>query len=78
MGWDLRLRTAATNGPIVHCDVSVEGRADDARWGKLTRPPELSGNPTSREILERVDGMDEGARILHISIWDTKRFSSMP
>jgi hypothetical protein len=23
---------------------------DDAGWGKLTRPPELSGNPTSSHL----------------------------
>jgi hypothetical protein len=40
---------------------------DDDGWGKLlTRPPELSGNPVSRDIWERVGGMDEGVRILHI------------
>jgi hypothetical protein len=39
---------------------------DDAGWGKLLScPPELSGNPTSRDIWERV-GM--GVRILLISI----------
>jgi hypothetical protein len=72
MWWDLRLRTAATNGPIVH-------PADDT-WvwtamvvvvmmpagGNSTRPPELSGNPTSIDIWERVGGMDEGVRILGI------------
>jgi hypothetical protein len=42
---------------------------DDANWGKLlTRPPELSGNLPSRDIWERVGGMGEGRRILHISI----------
>jgi hypothetical protein len=40
---------------------------DDAGWGKLlTRPPKLSGNPTSRDIWERAGGMDEGVRILPI------------
>jgi hypothetical protein len=34
---------------------------DDAGWGKLlTRPLELSGNPTSRDIWKRVGGMYEG------------------
>jgi hypothetical protein len=42
---------------------------DDAGWGKLlTRPPELSGNPTSRDIWERVGEMDEAVRILPKSI----------
>jgi hypothetical protein len=42
---------------------------DDAGWGKLlTRSLELSSNPTSREIWERVGGTDEGERILNISI----------
>jgi hypothetical protein len=45
------------------------GDDDDVGWGKLlTRPPELSSNPTSRDIWERVKGMDEGVRILRISI----------
>jgi hypothetical protein len=61
MGWDLRLRTAATIRPIVNplgWYVSVERHGgddyDDASWEKLlTRPPELSGNPTSRDTWER-------------------------
>jgi hypothetical protein len=45
---------------------------DDAGWGKLlTRPPELSGNPASRGIWERVGGMDERVRILLINISNT-------
>jgi hypothetical protein len=52
--------------------VSVESRSgdddDDTGWEKLlTRPPELSSNPTSRDIWERVGGMD-GVRIFPISI----------
>jgi hypothetical protein len=40
---------------------------DDAGWGKLlARPPELSGNPTSRVIWEQVGGTDERVRILPI------------
>jgi hypothetical protein len=40
---------------------------DDVGWGKLLiRPPELSGNPSSRVIWEQVRGMDEKARILPI------------
>jgi hypothetical protein len=53
-------------------NVSVEchgGDDDDAGWGKiLTRSPELSGNPASRDIWERVGGMDEGVTILSVSI----------
>jgi hypothetical protein len=42
---------------------------DDAGGGKLlTRAPELSGNATSRDIWKQVGGMDEGVRILPISI----------
>jgi hypothetical protein len=43
----------------------VESQGDDvAGWGKLlTHPPQLSGNPTSRDIWERVGGMDEEVRI---------------
>jgi hypothetical protein len=45
---------------------------DDTSWGKLlTRPAELYGNRTSRDIWERVGGMDEGVRISRISIFDT-------
>jgi hypothetical protein len=44
----------------------------DAGWGKrLTRPPELFDNPTSRDIWEEVGGMDEGARISRVSVFDT-------
>jgi hypothetical protein len=49
--------------------VSVESHGEyDAGWGKLIHPPELSGNPTSRDILERIGGMDEEVRILLFSI----------
>jgi hypothetical protein len=53
--------------------VSVESHGDDddddASWRKfLTRPPELSGNPTSKGTWERVGGKDEGMRILLVSI----------
>jgi hypothetical protein len=51
--------------------VSVESHGDDgdANWGKLlTHPLELSGNPTSRDIWERLREMEEGERILHIGI----------
>jgi hypothetical protein len=34
----------------------------------LTRPPELSSSPTSRDIWEQVGGMDEGVKILRIII----------
>jgi hypothetical protein len=55
--------------------VSMESHGDDdAGWRKLlTRPPELSVNPTSWIILEQVGGMDEGMRILPISVWTTSR-----
>jgi hypothetical protein len=44
---------------------------DDAGWGKLmTYLPELSGNPTSRDICEP-GGMNTGVRISHFSIFDT-------
>jgi hypothetical protein len=39
------------------------------RLGKLlSRPPELSGSPTSKDIWEQVRGMDEGVRILQHAI----------
>jgi hypothetical protein len=48
--------------------VPVESYGDDTGLGKLlTRPPELSGNLTSRDFWEQVGGMD-GVKILHISI----------
>jgi hypothetical protein len=48
------------------------GDDDDDSWGKLlTHPPELSCNPTSRDIWKRVGGMDERVRISGISIFDT-------
>jgi hypothetical protein len=55
--------------------VSVESHADDdSGWGKLLiRPPELSSNPSIRVIWERVRGLNEGVRILHISILDTSK-----
>jgi hypothetical protein len=52
--------------------MTMESHGDDggdANWGKLlTRPPELSGSPTSRNIWEQIGGMDEGVRILRVSI----------
>jgi hypothetical protein len=74
MEWDLRLRTAATNRPIVHPAgdmwewraMVVMMPAGENSW----RPPQLTGSPTSRDIWEQVGGMDKGVRILHI-IWDT-------
>jgi hypothetical protein len=49
----------------------VENHNDDdvAGWKKLlTRPPDFSGNPISRDIWEQVGGMEHGMRILLISI----------
>jgi hypothetical protein len=50
--------------------VSVDSHGDDdVSWRKLlTRPPELSGSPASRDIWEQVGGMDKRLRISHISI----------
>jgi hypothetical protein len=56
--------------------VSVESHGnDDAGWVKLlTRPPELSGKPTT-DIWERVGGMDE----LYVSISEIlQRTFNMP
>jgi hypothetical protein len=66
-------QNAAISEPIVHPsgdNVSVESHGDDeAGWGEyLTRPPELCGSPTSRNIWKQAVGMEEGVRILHISI----------
>jgi hypothetical protein len=42
---------------------------DDAGWRKLlTHSSELFGNPMRRVIWEQAGGMDEGVRILPISI----------
>jgi hypothetical protein len=44
---------------------------DDAGWGKLlTRPPELCGSSTNRDIWEKIGEMGKGVGILHISIFD--------
>jgi hypothetical protein len=60
----------ATNVPIDHphgkCVSADSHGYDDAGWGKLACLRELSGNPASRNIWERVGGMDEGVRILRI------------
>jgi hypothetical protein len=68
-----RHRTATPTGLLfIPPGDSLESHGDDGSWGKLlTRSPELSGNPTSRDIWDRVGGMDEGVRIFHISIFDT-------
>jgi hypothetical protein len=64
MGFDLRLTTAASNGPIVHPPGNARAwiaKAMAVSTGKLlTRPPELSGNSASRDIWDRVGGMGEG------------------
>jgi hypothetical protein len=66
-----RVRLASQNHGCQRAYCSSAGRYvrveshgdDDAGWGKLlTRPQELSGNPTSRDIWERVGGIDEGVR----------------
>jgi hypothetical protein len=45
---------------------------DEAGLEKLlTRPAELSGNATSKDIWEQVEETDAGVRILHINIRDT-------
>jgi hypothetical protein len=52
---------------------SIQSLVDDnTGWRKLlTCPPELSGNPTSRDIWKLVGGMDKEMRISRISIFDT-------
>jgi hypothetical protein len=63
------IRTVATCWPIFH------SLGDMWAWRATVMmmwcPPELSGNPTSRDILEQVEGVDERVRILCLSIWDT-------
>jgi hypothetical protein len=64
-----RVRTATTR---VYVSVEDLGDDDDAVWAKLLTPPsEHSGSPTSRGILERVGGMDEGVKISRVNIFDT-------
>jgi hypothetical protein len=78
-GWDVsRLPTGLLFIPWLN--VSVESHDDDG-WEKLlTRPPELSGNLTTRDIWERVGGMYEGVTISHICIFDSllQRIFNMP
>jgi hypothetical protein len=53
--------------PIVHSPTDVEPSSEDdsGREKALTRPPELSGTPTSRVILEKVPETEKkGVRIL--------------
>jgi hypothetical protein len=59
--------------------MSVESHGDDdTDWGKLlTHPPEFSGKLISTDIWERVGVMDEGVRILHISILRCQRIFNM-
>jgi hypothetical protein len=56
---------------------------DDVGWGKVTRPPELSGNPTGRVVCEQVGGLDERSKdfvlqtfCLHLQVifrtWDLR------
>jgi hypothetical protein len=75
MGWYLCLRTTVTTVPFVHPPGNMWARAAMVVMmplGKLmTRPTELSVSPTSKDIWERVGGIDEGVRILRLSIWDT-------
>jgi hypothetical protein len=55
-------------------NVRVESHADDDDGGweePITRPPELSGNPTRRDMWERVGGMDKEVGISNISIFGT-------
>jgi hypothetical protein len=58
--------------------VNMESHGDDdTDWGKLTRLPEFSGNLISTDIWEQVGEMDEGVRILHISISRCQRIFNM-
>jgi hypothetical protein len=54
--------------PEVYVSVERHGNNDAGRGKLQTHSPELSGSPTSRDIWERVDEMDEGLTILHIGI----------
>jgi hypothetical protein len=48
---------------------------DDDGWVKLlTRPPQLSGNPTSKDIWERAGGMDEGENFAYQYLRHVNRF----
>jgi hypothetical protein len=71
MAWDISERQPM--GLLFIPQVSMEGHGgDETSWGKLlTHPPELSGNPTSRDIWEWVGGMHKGVGNLHYQylIW---------
>jgi hypothetical protein len=78
-GWRVSERRPPTGLMFIPgVNVSVESHGggsgdddDDAGWGKLlTRPPELSVNTTNKDIWKKVREMDEGVRILRISIFD--------
>jgi hypothetical protein len=51
--------------------VTVDSHGDeDVGWGKpLTRPLQLSGNPESRDIWERVGEIGEGVRISRVRLY---------
>jgi hypothetical protein len=52
---------------------------DDASWRQLlTRPPELSGNLTSRDIWKQVGEMDEEKECCVFSIFYTLKDFYMP
>jgi hypothetical protein len=69
IAWDVSEPRPPTPGWCVNVESHGDGNA--GRGKLLTRPLELSGNPTSRDIWERVEGMDEGVRTSGISIFDT-------
>jgi hypothetical protein len=73
-GVRLCLRTAATNGPIVHPPVICE-HGEPWWWCRLGITPDSSTTALWQSCLQRhlgqVGGMDEGVTILPISIWNT-------
>jgi hypothetical protein len=64
-----RLRTAATNVPIIHPPGDIWAWRTMVEWYRQGKAPdlstELSGSPTRRVIWEQVEETD-GVRILHI------------
>jgi hypothetical protein len=71
------LRTAATNGPIVHPRVICEHGEPWWWWRRLGITPDSSTRAPwkfyQQRHLGQVGGINEGVRILRISNWNTSR-----
>jgi hypothetical protein len=72
-GMRLCLRTAATSGPIVHPQGDMWTWRAMVMWCRLEITPDSSTRALWQSYLEQVGGMDEGVRLLPISIWNTSK-----